>query len=89
MSGVLGEIMHKKNVKRELERNRRFQKRMIQGIIFNDSFNDKKVCELVSKLDRIEVMGKIKGCFEVHLVPDVEKGEVLVDLRGRGTFQRE
>jgi mRNA-degrading endonuclease RelE of RelBE toxin-antitoxin system len=34
------------------------------------------------------VLYQIRGNVQVNLVPDVEKGEVLVDSRGRGTFQK-
>ena len=36
----------------------------------------------------MDVLGALKEPVEVHLVPDVEKGEVLTDTRGRGTLQR-
>ena len=60
----------------------------IQKIIFHDSFHDKKLAEIISRSTRLEVLGQLKEPVEVHLVPDVEKGEVLVDLRGEGSFQR-
>jgi len=77
-----GDIMHKKNSKK-------LQDRKIRGIIFHGSFYDRKIGEVVSKMTRLEVMGRLNEPIEVHLVPDVEKGEVLLDLRGRGSFQNE
>jgi hypothetical protein len=78
----LGDIMHKKNVER-------LQAMKIQKIILHNSFHDKKLAEVISKMTRLEVMGQLKEPIEVHLVPDVEKGEVLLDSRGRGSLQRE
>ena len=74
--------MHKKNIKK-------LQAAKIQKIILHDSFQDKKLAEVISRTTRLEVLGQFKDPIEVHLVPDVEKGEVLIDLRGRGSFQKE
>ena len=76
-----GDIMHKKNSKK-------LQARKIRGIIFHNSFYDRSLGESVSRITRLEVLGQLKEPVEVHLVPDVEKGEVLLDLRGRGSFQK-
>jgi len=38
-------------------------------------------------MSRADVLGLLAGPVEVGVVPDVEKGEVLVDSRGNGTFQ--
>jgi len=32
-------------------------------------------------------LGQLKESVEVHLVPEVEKGEVLIDQRGRKSLQ--
>ena len=40
------------------------------------------------EVSRLDVMALLGGSVEVDLVPDVEKGEVLLDSRGRGTFQK-
>ncbi len=80
--------MHKTNVKKQLERNRKSQKIKIpKMIILEDCLNDKKIGEFISMSTRVEVMGKIKGELEVHLVPDIEKGEIIIDLFGNGSFQ--
>jgi len=42
----------------------------------------------VSRLSRSDVLGLLDEPVEVGLVPDVEKGEVLADSRGLGSFQR-
>lgn len=65
------------------------QVKRIRGIIFHGSFYDRKISEIVSRITRLEVLGQLNEPIEVHLVPDVEKGEVLLDLRGRGSLQQE
>jgi hypothetical protein len=74
--------MHKRNVKK-------LQAMKMQKIILHNSFHDKKLAEVISRITRLEVMGQLNESIEVHLVPDVEKGEVLLDLRGRGSLQQE
>jgi hypothetical protein len=64
------------------------QARRIRGIILRRSFYDRNVSEVVSRVSRLDVMALLSGPVEVGLVPDVEKGEVLLDSRGRGSFQR-
>jgi hypothetical protein len=76
--------MHRKSVKKLEER----QVRRIRGIILNGGFYDRKIGETVSRMTRLEVMQQLHEPIEVHLIPDVEKGEVLVDSRGQGSFQR-
>ena len=83
-SGVSGDIMHKKNARKLEER----KIRRIRGIILNGSFHDREIGETVSRMTRLEVMEQLHEPIEVHLIPDVEKGEVLVDSRGLGSFQR-
>lgn len=53
------------------------------------SFYDRKIGEVVSRITRIEVIGQLKEPVEVHLVPDVEKGEVLLNSQGNGSLQLE
>jgi hypothetical protein len=72
--------MHKRNANKLLERK-------IRGIILRGSFYDRKVSEVVSKMTRLDVLAQLNEPVEVHLVPDVEKGEVLIDSRGRGSLQ--
>ena len=33
-------------------------------------------------------MAQLNEPIEVHLVPDIEKGEVLIDTRGSGNFTK-
>ena len=63
--------------------------RKIRGIIYSNSFNDKTLWETVSWISRrgiLELLHESELC--ISDVPDVEKGEVLADSRGRGSFQR-
>ncbi len=49
---------------------------------------DRKISEVVSKITRLDVMAQLNEPIEVHLVPDIEKGEVLIDPRGNGSLQK-
>jgi hypothetical protein len=73
--------MHKRNQKKLLQRK-------IRGIILRGSFFDRALGEAVSKMTRLDVLARLSEPVEVHLVPDVERGEVLVDPRGTGSLQR-
>ena len=73
--------MHKKSRKKLLQRK-------AQEVVLRGSFRDKKMNEVVSRMTRADVLGLLDGPVEVCDVPDVEKGEVLADSRGRGSFQK-
>jgi hypothetical protein len=73
--------MHKRNVNK-------VQERKIRGIILRNSHYDRKISEVISKITRMDVIAQLNEPVKVHLVPDVEKGEVLIDTRGRGSLQR-
>jgi hypothetical protein len=62
--------------------------RKIRRIIYSLSYNDRIICETVSKVSRREVLALLNQPVQLSDVPDVEKGEVLVDSRGTGSFQR-
>jgi hypothetical protein len=66
------------------------QKRFIRGIIFSHAYYDRLHGEVVSLLSRGDILNmlNIEGSFSLWLVPDVERGEVLVDSRGGGSFQK-
>jgi len=64
------------------------QRRQIRALIFASCYQDSDRCESVCRVSRTEVLGSLTGIVEVSNVPDVEKGEVLVDSRGSGSFQR-
>ncbi len=73
--------MHKRKPNKLLERR-------IRGIIIGESHYDKSKGETVSKVTRLDVLDHIGEPVEVYLVPDLEKGEVLLDPRGKGSLQR-
>jgi hypothetical protein len=73
--------MHRKNQRKLLEKRAR-------SIILRGSFNDRNTSEIVCRMTRLDVLRQLTGPVEVCDVPDVEKGEVLTDSRGRGTFQK-
>jgi hypothetical protein len=52
------------------------------------SFHDAGRCETVCLLSGVELLGLAGPVVQVCDVPDVEGGEVLVDSRRRGSFQR-
>ena len=62
--------------------------RQIRRMIYLRSFTDRIVCETVSKVSRQDVLSFLSEPVCVSDVPDVVKGEVLVDSRGQGSFQR-
>lgn len=74
-------LMHKRKTSK-------IQARKIQRIIFRGSFCDKKMGEIVSLMTRSDVIEQLNEPVEIHLIPDIEKGEVLVDSRGRGSLPR-
>jgi hypothetical protein len=61
--------------------------RRVRRIIYSLSYDDRVVCETVSRVSREQVLGFIDQAVQLSDVPDVEKGEVLADTRGRGTSQ--
>jgi hypothetical protein len=64
------------------------QLRVIRRIIVFNSFRDRVRCETICKLSRADVIGLLIEPIELSDVPDVQKGEVLMDVRGNGSFQR-
>jgi hypothetical protein len=76
-----GNLLHKRSCKK-------LQDRRVRGIILRGSFHDRNLCEVVSRVTRSDVLALLNETVEVDVVPDVEKGEVLLDSRGRGSFQR-
>jgi hypothetical protein len=77
--GVLN--MHKRSHDKLLERR-------IRALIFNSAFVDTRRAETVCMLSRVDVLSMLNGVVDVGLVPPVMRGEVLVDSRGTGSFQR-
>ena len=62
--------------------------RRARALIFSNAFVDARRAETVCRLDRVDVLALLDGPVDVGLVPPVVKGEVLVDSRGQGSFQR-
>jgi len=67
---------------------RRNVKRRLRSLILASSFHDVRRCESVSLVSRADILGIVGVEVQVSDVPDVVKGEVLVDSRGQGSFQR-
>jgi len=70
---------------------RRYAKRYV----LNHSFHDVIWAETICIFDRVAVHNYIHVTYPELLdgvllsdIPDIERGEVLVDSRGRGSFQR-
>ena len=62
--------------------------RKIRAIIYSLSYNDRIVCETVSKVSRVDVLAFLNQVIQLSDVPNIDRGEVLVDSRGQGSFQR-
>jgi hypothetical protein len=80
--GVLRDYFLHKRSKEKL------QLRQMRAIVFSKSFHDNVRCETVCTVNRADVITLLNQPVQMSLVPDVEKGDVLVDSRGRGSFQR-
>jgi len=74
-------MVHKRS-----ENNR--QRRQIRALIFASCYQDSNRCETISRVSRSDILACLAGPVEVCNVPDIEKGEVLADSRGQGSFQR-
>ena len=71
------------------ERGEKLQRRLARRVIFGSALRDVRRGEVVCRVSRVEVLAALgDGPIDVSIVPDVEKGEVLVDSRGQGSFQR-
>ena len=73
--------MHRRSRDKLLERR-------VRALIFSYAFMDMKRAEMICRVDRVDVLALLNGVVDVGLVPPVVKGEVLVDSRGTGSFQR-
>jgi hypothetical protein len=65
------------------------QVRQARRIILSNSFHDRIRCERICRMTRTDVLALLKEPVQIGLVPELEKGEVLVDSRGNGSFQTE
>jgi hypothetical protein len=75
------QIMHRRSKNKLLERR-------VRALIFSNAFVDARRAETVCRLDRVDVLALLNGVIDISLVPIVMRGEVLVDSRGTGSFQR-
>jgi hypothetical protein len=68
----------------------KLQRRIIRNIIFKNAYIDKYRGEIVSRVSRLDVLSLL-NCegLKVSLIPDIERGEVLVDSRGKGSLQQD
>jgi hypothetical protein len=67
----------------------KLQRRLARRMIFRSALRDTRRGEVVCRVSRVEVLAALGNSpIDLSLVPDVEKGEVLADSRGRGTFQK-
>jgi hypothetical protein len=64
-------------------------RRQVQHLIFSFSYHDYDSGDFVNRVSREQILGLIDKAVQISAIPDIEKGEVLVDSRGNGTFQRE
>jgi len=65
------------------------QRRVAKQFVFDTSLRDRQLAETVSRVGYNEIISYLLSKFE-HVDPHValiERGEVLTDSRGRGTFQ--
>jgi len=67
---------------------KKLQERRIRALIFASAFVDRARSETVCRVDRVDPLQALHGPIDVSRVPEVEKGEVLVDSRGTGSFQK-
>ena len=66
----------------------KLRKKMIRHLVFSNAFHDREIVETICRMSRVDVLALMPGDqLIISLVPDVEKGEVLVDSRGQGSFQ--
>jgi len=57
-------------------------------MIFKNAYIDKYKGEIVSRISRLDVLSLL-NCegLKVSLVPNIVRGEVLIDCRGKGSLQ--
>ncbi|MCL5876985.1 MAG: hypothetical protein M1540_04140 [Candidatus Bathyarchaeota archaeon] len=73
--------MHKRSTNKLLQRK-------IRRIIQHSTYYDKQKGETISTATQSEILDQLKEPIEVCLVPDIEKGEVLLDPKGKGSLQQ-
>ncbi|MGD0159666.1 MAG: hypothetical protein ABSB89_05150 [Candidatus Bathyarchaeia archaeon] len=78
----MGTMTHRRTREKE-------QVRQARRIILSSSFHDRVRCERICRMTRTDVLALLKEPVQVGSVPALERGEVLVDSRGKGSFQTE
>ena len=63
-------------------------RRQIHSLIFNKSYFDHQRSEIICRVSRVEIIDLLPQPIDLHVVPDVENGEVLIDPLGNGSFQK-
>ena len=82
MSSVRGDFIPHRRRKENL------LKRQIRSIILSNSIFDKTRCETVTTISKTDLLLTLTGQIKMSQVPDIEKGEVLIDSKGKGTLQK-
>jgi len=82
LKSVRGDIIPHKRRKDSL------LKRQIRNIILSNSIHDKTRCETVTTISKTDLLLALTGQIKMNQVPDIEKGEVLIDSKGKGTLQK-
>ena len=62
--------------------------RQVRRIVLSRSFHDLVRHETVCRMTRTDVLAQLKEPVQIDIVPELERGEILVDSRGLGSFQR-
>ena len=73
-------VLHRRSEKK-------LQERLVRALVFASAFVDTVRSETVCRVDRVDLLQALNGPVDVSQIPDVEKGEVLIDSRGTGSFQ--
>jgi hypothetical protein len=61
----------------------KLQERRIRRILLATAYCDGERSETVSQVSRLDVIEMLGESIQVNLVPDIVKGEVLIDVVGQ------
>jgi len=67
------------------------QRRLAKKIVFRQAYHDQEIKEIINRTTPewiMQVLNQVYGYVEVGAIPELEQGEVLVDSRGKGSFQK-
>lgn len=62
-------------------------KRHIHSLIMNSSRRDSERAENVCLISRNDLLDIVCEYADLSVVPDIVKGEILIDARGQGSLQ--